>query len=579
MKKLISAALILMGGLFGSDIAAASRVAASRGGNSSPDLPPGLIKAVASLEPEVSRARYRVDHGPTFEDVSTQLNWQRIDDPVAVHLGGVAWLDYDADGDLDLYLVNAPGGDNALFRNDGGSFVDVAAQAGVTGDGSGFSGVLAGDINNDGCTDLFLTGAGRFLGPILPNRLYLNGCDGTFSDITAGSGIATDHLALMAAFGDIDRDGLVDLFVTSPGNPATGILTSQKLYHNNGDGTFTDISVVAGIDTALGGCVVAFSDVNGDRWPDILVGNCGDLDTSGPQPLPIVGPWELWLNQGDLTFVDAGNAAGLDQRPGFPMALTLADCDVDGDLDIFATGMGAGSPFAPGILGEQVLFRNNGDGTYSDGTYASGLGGFEWGWGASFEDFDNDGDEDLATVGSVVSPPLVFLGDLATPGRVFENGGACDFEARLDFGLEYQATSGLAVADYDGDGFRDLVLVKTAFNLSTPEGPLTGDGHPVLLHNLGNANRSLTLRLVGTDSNAMAIGAKVKAFTPSGVQVREAVAGSSFISTNSPWLHFGLGKRRWALLKVEWPSGRNELFFRFARGHVQTVKEGTGFKL
>ncbi|MEM9457219.1 MAG: CRTAC1 family protein [Myxococcota bacterium] len=520
-----------------------------------------------------------IDHGPEFEDASALLDWERVNDPYTAHLGGAAWLDYDADGDLDLFIPNSPGGDNALFRNDQGSFVDVAAQAGITGEGSGFTGATAGDIDNDGCTDLFLTGAGGFIGVGLPSRLYMNNCDGTFTNTTAGSGIDAEHLALMAAFGDIDNDGYVDLYVASPGNLINGYLTEQKLYHNDGDGTFTDISASAGIDTELGGCVVGFSDFNEDGLQDLLMGNCANLDTSGPQALPIPGPWEMWENQGDLTFVDVAGQAGLGARDGFPMAVTLGDYDRNGTLDIFSTGMGPQNPFAPGLPGEHVMFQNNGDGTYTDATYPSGLGNWEWGWGASFADFDNDGDEDLVNVGSVAIGAFLFLGDLASPGRVHDNDGQGFLEAALDFGLENESTSGLAVADYDGDGFSDIVIVKTAFETQTPDGAISGNGRPVLMRNRGNGNKAVTVRLVGTQSNAMGVGARVTSWSSLGSQVREVTAGTSFASTNSPWPTFGLGKDYCTLLFVQWPSGLTELFFGYASGDVQTLEEGTGIAL
>ncbi|MEX1367361.1 MAG: VCBS repeat-containing protein, partial [Nannocystaceae bacterium] len=156
-----------------------------------------------------------VDHGLDFEDASAQIDWGRIGDFDSESRGGVAWVDYDDDGDLDLYVINSPGGDNALYRNDGGTFTDVAPAAGVAGDATGYTGVVAGDLDNDGCTDLFLTGAGSSLGLGLPNRLYLNNCDGTFDDVTTQSGIDPVHPGLMAALGDIDADGYLDLFVTS----------------------------------------------------------------------------------------------------------------------------------------------------------------------------------------------------------------------------------------------------------------------------------------------------------------------------------------------------------------------------
>jgi len=527
--------------------------------------------------------------GIAFEDVSHLLDFERVDDlltvPIADRIGGVAWLDYDNDDDLDLFIANAPGGNNALFRNDKGKFVDVAVDAGITGDKSGFTGALAGDINNDGWIDLFLTGANGFMGLGRPSRLYQNNGDGTFTDTTATSGIVPNHLAAMAVFGDIDGDKYLDLFVASPGNFTLRTLTEQKLYHNNGDGTFTDISASAGINTSLGGCVAAFSDFNHDLRPDILVGNCGNLSNlDNPDPRthrPIPGPWELWINQGDNTFIDHADAAGLNIRPALPMAITAADFDLDGDLDWFATGMGLNNPFVPGLLGEQVLFNSFNDETFGDATYSSGLGGYEWGWGASFADFDNDGDEDLATVGSFVTSLVILPTALANPGFIFENNGKGKFKEIINLGLQDQATSGLAVADYDNDGDTDLVIIKAAYNGTNILGEaVQGDGVPVLLRNKGNKNRSLTVRLTGTNSNPTAIGARVtvhaRKMKP---QVRELFAGSSFVSTNSPWLTFGLGKHRHAVIVVQWPSGLKEAFWGRASKKIKDLREGTGYPL
>jgi len=524
-----------------------------------------------------------------FNDVSHLLDFERVDDlltvPIADRLGGAAWLDYDNDGDLDLFLTNAPGGNNALFRNDKGKFVDVAESAGITGDKSGFTGALAGDINNDGWVDLFLTGANGFMGLGRPSRLYQNNGDGSFTDTTATSGIAANHLAAMAVFGDIDGDRFLDLFVASPGNFTLRTLTEQKLYHNNGDGTFTDISESAGINTSLGGCVAAFSDFNHDLRADILVGNCGNLSNlDNPDPRthrPIPGPWELWINQGDNTFIDQADVAGLNVRPGLPMALTSADFDLDGDIDWFATGMGLSNPFVPGLLGEQVLFTNLNDETFADATYPSGLGGFEWGWGASFADFDNDGDEDLATVGSFVTSLVILPTSLANPGLIFENKGNGEFKEKINLALQDQATSGLAVADYDNDGYSDLVIIKAAYNGINMLGEtVQGDGAPVLLHNKGNKNRSLTIRLTGTLSNPMAIGAQVTVHARKmKAQVRELAAGTSFVSTNSPWLTFGIGRQRYAVVVVQWPSGLKEAFWAKASKKRVELVEGSGYVL
>ncbi|MEM9386584.1 MAG: CRTAC1 family protein [Pseudomonadota bacterium] len=516
---------------------------------------------------------------PGFEDVSAQFHWERIWEPAVMGLGGAAWLDYDSDGDLDLFVTNSAGGANALFRNDGkGGFVDVASAAGVAG-GAGHTGAAVADVDNNGTPDLFLTGAGSMFGAGISSRLYLNNGDGTFSDATESAGIDTTLSAMMPIFGDIDLDGYVDLFLTVPGNLLTGEMAPQMLYRNNGDGTFSDISASAGVDTAKGGCVAAFTDVNRDLRPDIVVGNCNALDLSGGAPLPIPGPWELWINQGDNTFVDAADAAGLNARPGFPMAMTVGDPDLDGDFDMFATGMGIDNPFAPGLLGEQVLFLNDAVAGYRDGTYSNGLGGFEWGWGASFADFDNDGDEDLATTGSVAGAVLSFLGEQGGPGRIFENDGTGALSATHNFGLQDLYTSGLAVADYDGDGFTDIAIVKTAFEIDTPEGVLSGDGRPVLLRNQGNGNRSVTVRLEGTASNRMGIGARVWLANRYGRQVREVSSGNSFASNSSPWLTFGMRDAWQGRVVVRWPSGTFEMFGVTAGGPVVTLTEGAGTPL
>jgi hypothetical protein len=494
--------------------------------------------------------------------------------PPSEGLHGTTWLDYDNDGDLDLYLTNAPGFANALFRNDAGSFTDVSVAAGVA-DGEGGAGAVAADIDNDGWCDLFVIGTGGIGSPSFfgtPHKLFVNNRDGTFSDWTAASGITGPHPAMMAAFGDIDNDGDLDLFVTNPGSFVTG-MEPQVLYLNNGDRTFTDISASAGINTSFGGCVVNFTDYDEDGLADILVGNCNLLTfPSGPPGIPVPGPWELWRNNGDLTFTDMAGPAGLDVRPGFPMALTTGDYDNDGDLDFFATGLGvAFNAVFPGILSEQVLFENNGDGTYTDVTYAAGLGGFEWGWGASFADFDNDGDEDLLHVGSM--PPMfgVIGPGLACPGRLYENDGAGGFSSAATYGLEFDFTSGLAVGDYDCDGFPDAVIT------TAPYAPDTRNT-PVLLHNDGNGNNSLTVRLQGTSSNRDGVGAVVRAKLQHRVLTKQVHSGTSFASGNSPWLTFGLGKAKHVKIEVSWPSGLVE---RFKEKHISgnrfvTLVEGTG---
>ncbi|MCH7700573.1 MAG: VCBS repeat-containing protein [Planctomycetes bacterium] len=532
----------------------------------------------------------RADGSIVFDDASSALDFERLPHFLSEGLYGAAWLDYDGDDDLDLFIPGTPGFANALYRNDGKSFTDVADDAGIL-DGSGGSGAVAADIDNDGFPDLFVTGAGGIGGPDFfagPNLLFHNMGDGTFEDITDSAGIGEPHPAMMAAFGDIDNDGDLDLFIANPGSFVTG-LEPSVLYRNNGDLTFTDISVDAGIAgpdyTPSGACVVNFTDLDGDGWQDILVGNCNNLlfPPEVPEVTPIPGPWELWHNNGDGTFTDLADEAGLNVRPGFPMALTMTDIDNDGDLDAFATGLGIFFSSDPGgdILPEQVLFVNNGDGTFIDGTYTHGLGGFEWGWGASFADFDNDGDDDLFAVGSF--PPMfgVVGSPVASPGRLYLNDGTGVMSADQSFDLWDQFTSGLAVADYDANGFPDVFICKTEHDSINLFGqPISGDGHPVLLQNEGNSNHWLTVRLQGTTSNRDGVGAVVRACTEREVvQTKQVFAGTSFASGNSPWLTFGLGLQDDADLQVHWPSGLVEDFGTFAADQMVTLVEGTGIEV
>ena len=474
-------------------------------------------------------------------------------------LGGAAWLDYDRDGDLDLYLTNRPFRLNGLFRNNGnGSFTNVAFFSGVA-NGAGNNGALAGDIDNDGCTDLFLTGEGGMVSPFeSAAKLYVNNCNGTFSDVTLWSGIHGPFPGLMAAFGDIDNDGYLDLFITSPGSFFTGQQTRSKLYRNNGDRTFTDISAAAGIDTNLGACVVGFHDWNDDGWIDIYVGNCNDLQVTPT-------PFELFHNNGDLTFTDVAHEAGLDGG-GYWMGVSFADYDRDGDLDLFSTSGGTsmmGNPY-------HALYRDNGDDTYTDVGVEAGVGVWEFGWGASFVDVDNDGDEDLFFTGSF--PPFGMIGPGGgNPGRLFLQDGNGSFSMEQSFGLESRYSSGVAVADYDGDGFSDVVVVKSR-KWWLP-------GRPLLLRNKGNDNHWLTVRLVGTTSNRDGVGARVRVVSGELSQLKLVTAGTSFLSTNSPWLNFGLGHREVADVEVTWPSGLRESFPGQSVDRMVTLVEGSGSPL
>jgi hypothetical protein len=244
------------------------------------------------------------------------------------------------------------------------------------------------------------------------------------------------------------------------------------------------------------------------------------------------------------------------------MGLTLADPDRDGDLDIFATN--AGSPFAA----PHALYRNNGDGTYSDIGEQAGVASWEFSWGDGFADFDNDGWHDLVFTGSV--PPFGVIGPgVANPGRLFLNNGGGGFTATQSFGLEYEYTTGLAVGDYDSDGFPDVAILATTYDADHP-------GRPVLLHNEGNDNHYITVKTVGTLSNRSGVGARVTVRAGNVRLVNEVRAGGSQSSMHSPWLTFGLGERERVRIEVAWPSGLVERFHPVDADQTVTVVEGTG---
>lgn len=450
---------------------------------------------------------------------------------VSEGLGGAAWLDYNNDGLLDLFIANGAGFPNALFRNNGdGTFTDVAAQAGVA-NGLGNSAVVAVDIDNDGCVDLFLVGEGAVDGVSeTPNKLYINNCDGTFTDITASSGIDSLPSGAMAAFGDINNDGFVDLFITGPGNIRFAQPQPNRLFLNNGNRTFTNISHSAGIDSTLGACAVGFSDFNHDGFADIFVANCNGF--SGPFKV-VPTPFQLFRNNGNLTFTDVAPQVGL-AKLGFWMSVSFGDFNRDGNIDVFSANVGnCLSPCSPATnLGfPHALFQNNGSGAYTDVGNQAGVANWEFGWGTSFADFDNDGFEDLFAVGSLPIDHFGLIGPgVVSPGRLFHNNGDGTFTSLQTFGLENQYTTGVAVGDFNNDGFPDVVVVKTKFHLHG----LTGDGHPVLLKNVGNSNSWITTRLIGTKSNRSAIGARVTVIAGKVSQVKEVYAGSGFHSTNSP---------------------------------------------
>ena len=471
---------------------------------------------------------------------------------------GCAFLDFDNDGWMDIYLVNSGPCDfyqppkplsNVLYRNNrDGTFSDVTAKAGVAGTAYGM-GIAVGDYDGDGLSDIYLTQ--------YPNSiLYHNNGDGTFTDVTAKAGVSAPGLATSAVWFDYDKDGRLDLFVCrfadfsksknvfcggrGPGEhfyckPNVFAPTHSWLFHNNGDGTFSDVSVSSGIarSPAKAWGVVA-ADINGDGVMDLFVAN----DTS---------PNSLFLNRKKGIFEDSGLLAGIGFNPfgvaRSGMGVDAADYDQDGLLDLFVANVDHEM---------YSLYRNAGNETFEDVAVHSSIGSATLlmsGWGLKFFDFDNDGDLDLIIANGhpdltiqahhpeleYLQPLLLFKGDGHAWTNVSAQGGT-GFSTKI-------AGRGLALGDFDNDGAVDALI-------SVNNGP------PILLRNQAAAqNHWIGLKLVGTKSNIDAVGAKVTWQSGDWKRHRTKVGGGSYLSSHDPRMVLGLGPRTkidW--LEIRWPQ-------------------------
>jgi hypothetical protein len=489
---------------------------------------------------------------------------------------GVAWIDYDNDGYPDLFFVNsAPGSSNALYHNNrDGTFTDVTAKAGVAGTDAGAqvfkTGVSVGDYDNDGYLDLFVTALGR-------NTLYRNNHDGTFTDVTAKAGVAgpPSQWSTSSGFFDYDHDGRLDLFVGNyvdyklSDNPYCGLKkdgyrmycdpkifdgTRARLYHNNGDGTFTDVSQRAGIANPAGKTLgVTFCDYDRDGWVDIYVAN----DTVRNF---------LYRNRHDGTFEDVTYAAGVgfdnNGKPRAGMGVDCADLNGDGLPDLFVTN------FSEELNG---LFMNRGDGTFDDEASQPGLRSafLALGFGTKLFDADNDGDLDIyVTNGHVIDNVALYQPNLkyAQPDLVYENDGKGvfrDVTAQAGPALKTERVGrGLAVADFDNDGRLDVAIN----NLGRPA---------VLLKNHSTSGGHwLTIQAKGRRSNGFGLGATVTVETSEGTQVREINNVASYLSANDTRLHVGLGRATVVKrLEIAWPGGGRQVLENVKADQVLVVEE------
>jgi enediyne biosynthesis protein E4 len=500
--------------------------------------------------------------------------------------GGVILLDYDRDGWLDIYFTNAPtvqmaaNGEkarSALYHNNhDGTFTDVTEKAGV-GHPCFAMGGAVGDYNNDGWPDLYVTCLGG-------NVLYRNNGDGTFTDVAEQAGVKEGRWSTGAAFGDYDGDGFADLMVANYVDldlqhlPAFGSAATCKymdidvqcgprglkgsghsLFHNNGNGTFTNVTKAAGVDDPRGayGLTVVFSDFNNTGRPDIFVAN--DSVASF-----------FYRNLGNGKFseigLESGTALADDGHEQADMGIALGDYNHTGRPSLFA------STFASD---NSSLFRNDGKWTFSDVSYRAGVGLPSVPyvkWGDAFVDLDNDGWLDLVTANGHVYPQVEAT---ATGARYREpkllqmnqkDGTFCDASDQSGPALqEPHVSRGLAVGDLFNDGNMDVVVEDLA-------------GKPMILRNHGVPDRHwITFELAGTKSNRAALNARIKIFAGGVTQTDEVRSGGSYLSQSDLRLHFGLGAaKKVDRVEIRWPSGKIETLSDLAADKFYSVLEGQG---
>jgi len=517
-----------------------------------------LFTARSSAGPEPRR--------PHFTDIAPRSNFTyRTDNNFTGRkyfpqpmCGGIAAFDYDNDGRMDLYFTNGaklpelqksdPRFHNCLLRNRGdGTFEDVTARAGLAGKDLGYSfGVAAGDYDNDGYDDLFVCNAGR-------NTLYHNNGDGTFTDVTEGSGLTKpqDVLSVNAAWFDYDRDGKLDLVVSNYTNwtPRTDKVCAvngheyychpkiygdvcHRLYHNLGRGHFKDVTESAGFAGELGkGMGIAIADFNGDGWPDVFIANDAVRNFH-------------FINQGNGTFKESGFAWGVayDEigNAGSSMGVDAKDYDNDGWPDIFYNN----------IKGQiWGLFHNGAAKSldYVSGvTHVSRLSAASTGWSNGFVDYNNDGWKDMYSANGDVEEDMENTRQRDT---MFENVDGKEFrDVSSLLGADFNHLGfhrGSVFVDLNNDGFPDLVVTSL------------GERPRILMNSADNGNHWLTVNTVGRRSNRDGIGAALRLTTASGRLLYEHVTTSvGFMSSSDKRVHFGLGQEKdIASLEIRWPSG------------------------
>lgn len=447
--------------------------------------------------------------GTPFSDVTDQAG---LTD--AGNERGLAWGDYDGDGDPDLYVAVLDGPDK-LFRNEGNkTFSDITAAAGLA-DSTRSAMPAWCDFDGDGDLDLYVARVG-------PNALYRNEGNGTFHDVAADAGVDDPALSWGLAWGDHDNNGTMDLYVVNFD------IKPNRLYSNNGDGTFSDVSAAAGVDDLGHGTSAIWADFDADGDPDLYVANKD-------------GANRLFMNDGRGVFADAADSSGI-QDTNDSIGTLWGDCDGDGNPDLFLSTN----------LKINRLFLNQGDRVFLSADDSAGLAHGGAGRGIGFADFDLDGDLDL------------YLANSDGPNLLYENEGAAVFhDVTENSGLEDQGTgTALAWADYDGDGDQDLFLSNFGQKMRLFE----NHSSPV--------NHWLIIRLAAPTPNTRAVGARVIVHSGAKTWFRENNTGGGYQSQSPHELHFGLGAATVVdSVVVKWPWGNAESFGPFKADQAITLQQ------
>ena len=527
----------------------------------------------ASSEPRVQFVNVAREAGITFKHENGASKEKLMPETFGA---GVAWIDFDNDGLPDLFFSNGadlahgkPSPGNVLYHNLGnGKFEDVTRKAGVAGNGMFATGVTVGDYDNDGFLDIFVTGYNS-------RQLFHNNGDGTFTDVTAKAGLSGGGWSSSAAWVDYDRDGYLDLFVAryleydikiAPycGYKQEGYRTycdpqqfdgvPDQLFHNNHDGTFTDVSVKAGIANRAGkGLGVVVGDIDLDGWPDIFVTNDGVRNF-------------LYRNKGDGTFQDitytAGTGFDMNGKAMAGMGTEIADFDGDGLPDIFLTAFSREY---------NTLYRNLGKLQFEDVTLKAGLqsGFLTLAFGTKLFDYDNDGRLDIFCTNGHVTDNVELYDPQLTYKQsdlLYQNIGGGKFkdvsaESGPAFRIKHVGR-GAAVADFDNDGDLDIVIADCG-------------GQALLYRNDGgNRNHWLAIKARGRESNRFGLGSKVRVTAGGVTQYREINPSGSYLSTSDMRLYIGLGKEAVVQrLEIEWPLGKKQVLENVPAGQILNLDE------